>query len=81
MPGVTVDGNDPLEVYKVVKEAADRGRRGEGPTLIETISYRLTPHSSDDDDRAYRDPDEVAEGKNEGSDYYICCLFKRNRCD
>ncbi|PPA71353.1 thiamine pyrophosphate-dependent dehydrogenase E1 component subunit alpha [Jeotgalibacillus proteolyticus] len=63
MPGVTVDGNDPLEVYKVVKEAADRARRGEGPTLVETVSYRLTAHSSDDDDRAYRSPDEVAKAK------------------
>ncbi|RFU60260.1 thiamine pyrophosphate-dependent dehydrogenase E1 component subunit alpha [Bacillus sp. V59.32b] len=63
MPGVTVDGNDPLEVYKAVKEAADRGRRGEGPTLVETVSYRLTAHSSDDDDRSYRAPDEVAEAK------------------
>ncbi|WP_077618726.1 thiamine pyrophosphate-dependent dehydrogenase E1 component subunit alpha [Bacillus sinesaloumensis] len=63
MPGVTVDGNDPLEVYRVVKEAADRGRRGEGPTLVETISYRLTAHSSDDDDRAYREQEEVAEAK------------------
>ncbi|MCH1626645.1 thiamine pyrophosphate-dependent dehydrogenase E1 component subunit alpha [Ferdinandcohnia quinoae] len=63
MPGFTVDGNDPLEVYKAVKEAADRGRRGDGPTLIETISYRLTAHSSDDDDRAYREQSEVAEAK------------------
>ncbi|PLS15325.1 2-oxoisovalerate dehydrogenase [Bacillus sp. M6-12] len=63
MPGITVDGNDPLEVYAAVKEAADRGRRGEGPTLIEAVSYRLTPHSSDDDDRSYRAPDEVAEAK------------------
>ncbi|RFB17103.1 thiamine pyrophosphate-dependent dehydrogenase E1 component subunit alpha [Bacillus sp. HNG] len=63
MPGVTVDGNDPLEVYKAVKEAADRGRRGEGPTLVETVSYRLTAHSSDDDDRAYREREEVAEAK------------------
>ncbi|MFC4324050.1 thiamine pyrophosphate-dependent dehydrogenase E1 component subunit alpha [Litchfieldia salsa] len=63
MPGVTVDGNCPLEVYEAVKEAADRGRRGEGPTLIEAISYRLTPHSSDDDDRSYREQDEVAEAK------------------
>ncbi|OLS40129.1 thiamine pyrophosphate-dependent dehydrogenase E1 component subunit alpha [Bacillus sp. MRMR6] len=63
MPGFTVDGNDPLEVYKVVKEAADRGRSGAGPSLIETISYRLTPHSSDDDDRSYRAPDEVAKAK------------------
>ncbi|WP_071460069.1 thiamine pyrophosphate-dependent dehydrogenase E1 component subunit alpha [Bacillus massilinigeriensis] len=63
MPGVTIDGNDPLEVYRAVKEAAERGRRGEGPTLIETVSYRLTPHSSDDDDRSYRAPDEVAQAK------------------
>jgi 2-oxoisovalerate dehydrogenase E1 component alpha subunit len=63
MPGFTVDGNDPLEVYKTVKEAVERGRRGEGPTLIETVSYRLTPHSSDDDDRSYRAPDEVAKAK------------------
>jgi 2-oxoisovalerate dehydrogenase E1 component alpha subunit len=63
MPGITVDGNDPLAVYKAVKEAADRGRRGKGPTLVEAISYRLTPHSSDDDDRTYRAPDEVADAK------------------
>ncbi|GIN85544.1 2-oxoisovalerate dehydrogenase subunit alpha [Heyndrickxia sporothermodurans] len=63
MPGVTIDGNDPLEVYKAVKEAADRGRRGEGPTLIEAISYRLTAHSSDDDDRTYRSSEEVAEAR------------------
>ncbi len=63
MPGVTVDGNDPLAVYEAVKEAAERGRNGEGPSLIETISYRLTPHSSDDDDRAYRSREEVAEAK------------------
>ncbi len=63
MPGVTVDGNDPLEVYAAVKEAADRARRGEGPSLIETVTYRLTPHSSDDDDRSYREREEVAEAK------------------
>lgn len=63
MPGVTVDGNNPLEVYKAVKEAVERARKGEGPSLIETVSYRLTPHSSDDDDRAYREQDEVTEAK------------------
>ncbi|WP_455663057.1 thiamine pyrophosphate-dependent dehydrogenase E1 component subunit alpha [Pradoshia sp.] len=63
MPGITVDGNDPLEVYKAVKEAADRARRGEGPSLIETVSYRLTPHSSDDDDRSYRGREEVEKAK------------------
>ncbi|WP_042346105.1 thiamine pyrophosphate-dependent dehydrogenase E1 component subunit alpha [Bacillus massiliigorillae] len=63
MPGFTVDGNDPIAVYKVVKEAADRARRGEGPTLIETLVQRLTPHSSDDDDRVYRAQDEIIEAK------------------
>ncbi len=59
MPGVVVDGNDILEVYAVMKAAADRGRAGDGPTLIEAKTYRLTPHSSDDDDRSYRSRDEV----------------------
>ncbi|MCY8452592.1 3-methyl-2-oxobutanoate dehydrogenase subunit alpha [Bacillus spizizenii] len=63
MPGVTVNGNNPLEVYQAVKEARERARRGEGPTLIETISYRLTPHSSDDDDSSYRGREEVEEAK------------------
>ncbi|MGR6003481.1 3-methyl-2-oxobutanoate dehydrogenase subunit alpha [Bacillus cereus] len=67
MPGYTIDGNDPLAVYKAVKEATDRGRRGEGPTLIETVSYRLTAHSSDDDDRVYRDKEEVEEAKKKDS--------------
>src|SRR5690606_27146521 len=58
-PGVVVDGNDPLEVYRVMKEAVDRARRGEGPTLIEAKTYRLAPHTSDDDDRAYRSSEEV----------------------
>lgn len=63
MPGVTVDGKNPLEVYRVVKEAVDRARRGEGPSLIETVTYRLTAHSSDDDDRQYRTAEDIAEGK------------------
>lgn len=63
MPGVTVDGTNPLDVYEAVKEAADRARNGEGPTLIEAVSYRLTAHSSDDDDRAYRAEEERSEAK------------------
>ncbi|QKS73217.1 thiamine pyrophosphate-dependent dehydrogenase E1 component subunit alpha [Paenalkalicoccus suaedae] len=61
--GESVDGNDPLAVYKVIKEARERALRGEGPSLIETVSYRLTPHSSDDDDSTYRSREEVAEAK------------------
>lgn len=76
MPGYTVDGTDPLEVYRVVKEAADRARRGEGPTLIETVAYRLTAHSSDDDDRAYRTPEEIAEAKSKDPIYLFANYLK-----
>ncbi|MGG4441262.1 thiamine pyrophosphate-dependent dehydrogenase E1 component subunit alpha [Brevibacillus fortis] len=62
-PGVSVDGNDPIEVYRVMKEAVERGRSGQGPTLIEAVMYRLVPHSSDDDDRVYRTREEVEEAK------------------
>lgn len=63
MPGFTIDGNDPLEVYKVVKEARERALEGKGPTLIEAMTQRLTAHSSDDDDRAYRDQSEIKEAR------------------
>ncbi|EOW9527717.1 3-methyl-2-oxobutanoate dehydrogenase subunit alpha [Bacillus cytotoxicus] len=76
MPGYTVDGNDPLAVYEAVKEAAERGRRGEGPTLIETVSYRLTAHSSDDDDRVYRDKEEVEEAKKKDSIFTFAAYLK-----
>ncbi len=59
MPGVEVDGTDVLAVYEAAKEAAERARKGEGPTLIEAKTYRLTAHSSDDNDRTYRTRDEV----------------------
>lgn len=63
MPGITVDGKCPLQVYKVVKEAAERARSGGGPSLIETVTFRLTAHSSDDDDRQYRTAEDIAEGR------------------
>lgn len=63
MPGYTVDGNDPLAVYEVVKEARERALNGEGPTLIEAMTSRLTAHSSDDDDRVYRNPEEIEKEK------------------
>jgi 2-oxoisovalerate dehydrogenase E1 component alpha subunit len=59
MPGVEVDGTDVVAVYDVMKQAADRARSGEGPTLIEAKTYRLTAHSSDDNDRTYRGREEV----------------------
>jgi 2-oxoisovalerate dehydrogenase E1 component alpha subunit len=63
MPGVIVDGGDPVACYVAMKQAVERGRRGEGPTLIEAKVARLTPHSSDDDDRIYKPREELAEEK------------------
>lgn len=59
-PGVVVDGNDVLACYEAARQAVDRARRGEGPTLIEAKTYRFTAHSSDDDDKRYRPAEEVA---------------------
>jgi len=61
--GVVVDGNDVLACYRVMSEAVERARRGEGATLVEAKTYRITPHSSDDDDRTYRGREEVEEWK------------------
>jgi 2-oxoisovalerate dehydrogenase E1 component alpha subunit len=58
MPGVRVDGNDLLAIIQVTREAAARARKGEGPTLIEALTYRRGAHSSSDDPSAYRDPNE-----------------------
>ena len=58
-PGHEVDGNDVLAVYEVAREAFGRARAGEGPTLIEAKTYRMTAHSSDDDDRRYREREEI----------------------
>jgi pyruvate dehydrogenase E1 component alpha subunit len=59
-PGVRVDGNDVLAVYAVTKTAVERAHAGEGPTLIEAMTYRIGPHSTADDASRYRDDDEVA---------------------
>ena len=63
MEGVVVDGGDVLGCYAAAKAAHERARRGEGPTLIEARVVRLTSHSSDDDQRRYRDPSEVEQLK------------------
>src|SRR5256885_5060863 len=59
MPGVIVDGNDALDVYAAVHSAMSRARHGEGASLIECKTYRYLAHTSDDDDRTYRAPQEV----------------------
>jgi 2-oxoisovalerate dehydrogenase E1 component alpha subunit len=67
MPGMTIDGNDPLAVYAAVKTAHERAVNGEGPTLIEAMTHRLTAHSSDDNDRTYRDTEELETAKKNDS--------------
>jgi pyruvate dehydrogenase E1 component alpha subunit len=53
--GLRADGNDVLAVYRAVKYAADKARRGDGPTFIELLTYRVSAHSSSDDPSRYRD--------------------------
>jgi 2-oxoisovalerate dehydrogenase E1 component alpha subunit len=59
MPGIVVDGDNVLECYRVGKEAIERARAGEGPTLIEAKVTRLTAHSSDDQQTKYRTAEEL----------------------
>src|SRR6266511_4167703 len=63
IPGVRVDGADVLAVFEATREAVARARAGEGPTLIEAVTYRTAPHATADDPSAYIDPDRVEEEK------------------
>jgi len=58
-PGVRVDGNDVLAVFAVTKQAVERARAGDGPTLIEAMTYRVGSHSTADDASRYRNDAEV----------------------
>ncbi len=60
VPGVTVDGNDVPSVYEAISAAVERARKGEGPTLVESMTYRWKGHSKSDR-QAYRTRDEVKE--------------------
>ncbi|AKV00953.1 Branched-chain alpha-keto acid dehydrogenase, E1 component, alpha subunit [Labilithrix luteola] len=59
MPGVRVDGNDVLAMYKVLSDAAERARSGGGPTFVEALTYRIGAHSTSDDPTRYRSDAEV----------------------
>jgi 2-oxoisovalerate dehydrogenase E1 component alpha subunit len=61
MPGAYVDGNDLFAMIGATRDAVDRARRGDGPTLIEAVTYRLGPHTTSDDPGRYRDPAEEEE--------------------
>lgn len=61
IPGIQVDGNDVLAVYSAAKEAVDRARAGDGPTMIECVTYRMSLHTTADDPKRYRKEEEVEE--------------------
>jgi pyruvate dehydrogenase E1 component alpha subunit len=63
MPGVQVDGNDILAVYVAAQEAVERARSGDGPTLIECVTYRMAVHTTADDPKRYRSDEEVEQWK------------------
>lgn len=64
IPGVQVDGTDPVAVAEAVAEARVRAVSGQGPTLIEGVTYRLAPHTTADDPTRYIPEDELAEAQN-----------------
>jgi len=61
IPGIQVDGNDVFAVYAAATEAIERTRRGEGPSLIEAVTYRLGDHTTADDASRYRPEEELEE--------------------
>jgi pyruvate dehydrogenase E1 component alpha subunit/2-oxoisovalerate dehydrogenase E1 component alpha subunit len=61
MPGLRVDGNDLLAVYKAMSESIERARSGGGPTFVEAVTYRMGAHSTSDDPTRYRTQAEVEE--------------------
>lgn len=61
--GIQVDGNDIFAVYKAVKSAADKARAGEGPSLVECVTYRMSDHTTADDASRYRSQEEIEKWK------------------
>ena len=59
IPGYLVDGNDVLAVHHTAKKAVDDARAGKGPSLIEQMTYRVRPHTTGDEPKAYRTEDEA----------------------
>jgi len=63
IPSVRVDGNDVLAMIVATREAVERARAGEGPTLIEAVTYRMSLHTTADDPKVYRSDEEVEQWK------------------
>jgi pyruvate dehydrogenase E1 component alpha subunit len=80
--GFQVDGNDALAVYVACTEAIEKARKGGGPTLIETLTYRMSVHTTADDPKRYRSDDEVKEWeKRDPIDRFRNYLFAKGVLD
>jgi pyruvate dehydrogenase E1 component alpha subunit len=79
LPGIQVDGNDVLAVYAASREAVERARAGDGPTLIECVTYRLGVHTTADDPTKYRTAEEVAEWERKDPLTRFAAYMKRKR--
>jgi pyruvate dehydrogenase E1 component alpha subunit len=78
-PGIQVDGNDILAVYAASREAVERARAGDGPTLIECVTYRLGVHTTADDPTKYRSDEEVkAWERRDPLTRFVAYLEKKN---
>lgn len=63
MPGIRCDGNDIFAVYKAHRDAVENARKGNGPTLVESVTYRISDHTTADDAKRYCPPDELERAK------------------
>jgi len=79
LPGIQVDGNDVLAVYAASREAVERARAGDGPTLIECVTYRLGVHTTADDPTKYRTAEEVAEWERKDPLTRFAAYMKKKR--
>lgn len=78
MPSAPVNGMDPVAVYESVKEAADRARKGDGPTLLEFNTYRYKGHSMSDPAK-YRTKEEVEEYKSQDPIQQVLTMIKKKK--
>src|SRR3989441_1657311 len=78
-PGIQVDGNDVLAVYAASRDAVEQARAGDGPTLIECVTYRLGVHTTADDPTKYRSEEEVAEWERKDPLTRFAAYLKRKR--
>jgi len=77
LPGIQVDGNDVFAVFTAAVEAIERARRGEGPSLIEAVTYRIGDHTTADDASRYREDEEVEKWEARDPILRLCRYMER----